>query len=279
MSISIITDTLSDVPKEFIKRYNIKVMPLTVHFGNETFLDGVEISSEEFFKRLVESEELPKTSQVIPLQFTEIFSQELDKGNTIIAILGSSELSGTYNSAILSKQSLQDHRIHIINSEAITLGSGLLVIKAARLAEEGRSATEIVEIIEESKKRMKQFIVIGNLKYVYKGGRISFSESIIGSILNIKPILTIKDGKLEMIDKTRGVKKAISIIFEMIENEGWDLNSKVVGINHTLCPEYADYVEELINEKYKPKKIIRGEAGSVIGTHAGPGCVAFCFEK
>lgn len=125
---------------------------------------------------------------------------------------------------------------------------------------------------------MKQFFIIGDLKYIYKGGRISFSTSVIGSILNIKPILTVKDGKLEMIEKSRGIKKAISILLNMIKDNGWTLNGKIIGINHTLCPEYADYIEEIIKDEYHINEIIRGQVGSVVGTHAGPGCVAFYFE-
>lgn len=185
---------------------------------------------------------------------------------------------GTYNSAVLAKQQLGNDNICVIDSEAVTLGAGMLVIKAARLAEEGKSAEEIVRIIGESKKRMKQFFIIGDLKHIYKGGRISFSTSVIGSILNIKPILTVKDGKLEMIEKSRGIKKAISILLKMIKDKGWTLNGKIIGINHTLCPEYADYIEEIIKDEYHINEIIRGQVGSVVGTHAGPGCVAFYFE-
>lgn len=278
MSICIMADTMCDVPSEFVDRYNIKVMPLTVHFGEESFLDGIDITAEEFFERLDKADELPKTSQVTPLEFIKVFNEELEKGNNVVAVLGSSHLSGTYNSAVLAKQQLGNDNIYVIDSEAVTLGAGMLVIKAARLAEEGKSAEEIVRIIEESKKRMKQFFIIGDLKYIYKGGRISFSTSVIGSILNIKPILTVKDGKLEMIEKSRGIKKAISILLNMIKDNGWTLNGKIIGINHTLCPEYADYIEEIIKDEYHINEIIRGQVGSVVGTHAGPGCVAFYFE-
>lgn len=278
MSIRIIADTMCDVPIEFVKKYNIRVMPLKVHFGEESFLDGIDITAEEFFDRLAKADELPKTSQVTPSEFIKVFNEELGKGNTIITILGSSYLSGTYNSAILAKQQLGRENIHIIDSRAITLGAGMLVIKAARLAEEGKSPSEILKSIEMSKKRMKHFFVIGNLKYLYKGGRISLSASVIGSILNIKPILTVKNGKLEMIEKTRGIKKAISMMMDMIKENNWNLNDKIIGINHTLCSEHADYIEEIISNEYHVKEVIRGEVGSVVGTHAGPGCVALYFE-
>ena len=278
MAITILTDTMCDVPREFVEKYNIKVLPLLVNFGEESFRDGIDITVDEFFKRLETSQELPTTSQINPPQFESIFKEEIGKNNTIIGILGSSKLSGTYNSAMIAKNMVANDKIHIIDSEAVTLGAGMLVIKAARLAQEGRTSEEIVKEIEKSKKRLKQFFIVGNLKYLYKGGRISLSASVLGSILNIKPIITTVNGKLEMLEKTRGVKKAISILMDMIKDNGWSLNDKIIGINHTICPEYADYVEELINMEYKPREIIRGEVGSVVGTHAGPGCVALHFE-
>lgn len=278
MAITILTDTMCDVPQEYVERCNIRVLPLLVNFGEESFRDGIDITADEFFKRLEASEELPKTSQINPPQFESVFREEIGNNNTVIGILGSSKLSGTYNSAIIAKNMVDNDNIHIIDSEAVTLGAGLLVIKASRLAKEGRTAEEIVNEIEEAKKRLKQFFIIGNLKYLYKGGRISLSASVIGSILNIKPIITTVDGKLEMLEKTRGIKKAISMMMDMIKDNGWTLDDKVIGINHTLCPEHMDYIEELIHIQYKPREIIRGEVGSVVGTHAGPGCVALHFE-
>ncbi|NLM44555.1 MAG: DegV family protein [Clostridiales bacterium] len=278
MAITILTDTMCDVPQYYVEKYNIIVLPLLVNFGDESFRDGIDITADEFFKRLESSEKLPTTSQINPPQFESVFLDEIGENNTVIGILGSSKLSGTYNSAMIAKNNIESDHIHIIDSEAVTLGAGLLVIKAARLAEMGKTAEEIVNEIEAAKKRLKQFFVIGNLKYLYKGGRISLSASVIGSILNVKPIITTVDGKLEMLEKTRGIKKAITIVMDMIKEKGWTLDEKVIGINHTLCPEHADYIEELIKMQYKPKEIIRGEVGSVIGTHAGPGCVALHFE-
>ena len=279
MSTYIIADTMCDVPREYIDKYNIKIMPLTVHFGEESYLDGIDITPEQFFNKLEKSVELPKTSQVTPVEFSKVFKEELNKGNKILAILGSSHLSGTHDSAILAKEELGSKDIFIIDSEAISLGAGMLVIKAAELAKEGKPAEEIYQIIEESKKKMRHLIVIGNLKYIYKGGRISFTSSVLGSVLNIKPILTVREGKLEMIDKTRGMKKAIAILLDTLKKNGLSLDNKIIGINHSICPEYADYIEQQIKLEYSVSEIIRGEVGSVIGTHAGPNCVAFYFEE
>lgn len=278
MAVKIITDSMCDVPADMAERYNIRIMPLTVHFGNESFMDGIGISKEEFYSKLETCDELPTTSQVPPIEFLTAFKEELGNGNEIICINGSSQLSGTYNSALLAKGQLESNKIHIIDSEGVTMGAGLLAIKAARLAEQGMTLADIEVEIRNSVKRMRYFYIVDTLKYLHKGGRISLSASVLGSILNIKPILTIKAGKLEMIDKARGIKNALSATFDIIENNGWTLENKVVGINHTISPKNFALLEQYLTKNYKVKEIIRGEVGSVVATHAGPGAVAIYFE-
>jgi DegV family protein with EDD domain len=278
MAIKIITDTMCDVPSDFVEKYDIRVMPLTVHFGEESFKDGVEITKDEFYSKLEASESLPTTSQVPPIEFLDVFKEELDKGNDVICINGSSKMSGTYNSAVLAKSQLDSDKIHVVDSQGVTMGAGMLAIKAARLVEQGANTLEIVEELNESIKRMKYFYIVDTLKYLHKGGRISLSATVLGSLLNIKPIITIKDGRLEMIDKARGIKKALAVTFDIIEENGWTLDDKVVGINHTIAPENLALLEEYIKKRYKVKEIIKGEVGAVVATHAGPGAVALYFE-
>lgn len=278
MAVRIITDTMCDVPKDMEDRYSIKIMPLTVHFDNESYKDGIDITREQFYNKLETSQNLPTTSQVPPIEFLDVFKSELDKGNDVICINGSSQLSGTYNSALLAKNQLESDKIYVIDSEGVTMGAGLLAIKAARLVEQGMSTEEIVAEIRESVRRMKYFYIVDTLKYLHKGGRISLSASVLGSILNIKPIITMKEGKLELIDKARGIKKALAATFDMIKDNGWTLENKVVGINHTIAPENFALLEEYLIKNYNVKEIIRGEVGSVVATHAGPGAVAMYFE-
>lgn len=278
MAVKIITDTMCDVPASYAEQYGIKIMPLTVHFGTESFKDGIDITKEEFYKKLEKAEELPTTSQVPPIEFLEAFKEELSRGNEIICINGSGQLSGTYNSAVLAKNQLDSDKIYVIDSEGVTMGAGMLAIKAARLAEQGLGAEEINREIKESIHRMKYFFIVDTLKYLHKGGRISLSASVLGSVLNIKPIITMKDGKLDLIDKARGIKKALSTTFEMFQEKGWTLEGKVVGINHTAAPANLALLEEYLVKEYKVKEIIRGEVGSVVATHAGPGAVAIYFE-
>lgn len=278
MTVKIITDTMCDVPEQYIKRHNIRVMPLTVHFGNENYKDGIDITKEEFYRKLEESEELPTTSQVPPIEFLEAFKEELAKGHEIICINGSSKMSGTYNSAVLAKNQFDSGKICVIDSEGVTLGAGMLAIKAARMAEQGMGFADIESEIRRSVKNMKYFYILDTLKNLQKGGRISLSASILGSLLNIKPIISIKDGKLELVDRARGIKKALNTAFDIIKDNGWSLDGKVVGINHTMTPENFKLLEEYLTNQYNVKEIIRGEVGSVVATHAGPGAVAIYFE-
>jgi len=278
MPIKIITDSMCDVPKPYLDKYNIRVMPLTVHFGDETYRDGIDLTLPEFLKKLEMSETLPTTSQVPPMEFYEAFREEAEKGNDIIAILGSSELSGTYNSAVIAKEQLKDAKIRVIDSRGITLGAGMLVIKAARLVEQGLGFDEVTENIEASSYRMKHLLIVDTLKYLQKGGRLSLSASVLGSILNIKPILTMTDGKLELFEKARGIRKAITVVMDTIKDNGWTLDGKVIGINHIDDAEHMAMLEEEITREYKVKEIIRGEVGSVVATHGGPGAVAVYFE-
>lgn len=278
MGIRIITDSICDVPKEYVERYNIRVIPLTVNFGDESFKDGVDLSLEEFLAKLEKADVLPTTSQVPPVDFLNVYKEETAAGNTVISIHASSLLSGTCTSAMMAKEQMNNDNIHVIDTLGISLGAGLLVIKAARLAEEGVDALEIVKQIEESKKRMKYIFILDTLKYLHKGGRLSLSASVLGSILNVKPLLSVENGKLELFEKARGMKKAIATVLDTMKENGWTLDGKVIGINHIASPEYFQLLEEELNKEYNIKEIIRGEVGTVVATHGGPGAVAVHFE-
>ena len=278
MGIKIFTDSICDVPDEYVERYGIRVMPLTVNFGDESFKDGIDLTLIEFLAMLEKSEVLPTTSQVPPAEFFKAYREEIALGNKVISIHGSSQLSGTYNSAVMAKEQIGEPDIHIIDSMGVSLGAGMLVIKAARLVEEGLEAIEIVKEIEASKQKMKYFFILDTLKYLQKGGRLSISASMLGSILNIKPILTVVNGKLELSEKSRGIKKAIYSLLNTIKENGWSLDGKIVGINHIADPEHMRMLAEELKKEYCIKEIIRGEVGSVVATHGGPGAVAVHFE-
>lgn len=279
MTIKIVTDSTSDIPKHLVDRHGIIVLPLTVHFGHEEFRDGVDITSDEFFKKLVSNQVLPTTSQIAPAVFKEVYERELKNGNSIISIHISSELSGTYQSAVIARETLKnDKNVSVIDSRSTTLSLGMMVLKAAELAESGLSYEQIVEEIEKYKREVKLLIVVDTLDYLRKGGRLSGAQAVLGNMLNIKPVLTIEDGKVVVIDKVRGDKKAQKRIIELLKEMSNDISGQAIGVANAACPETADEIKQLVKEEFGSTEFIEANVGSVIGTHVGPGAYGIVFS-
>ena len=279
MKIKIITDSMGDIPKKIADGLNIRIVPLSVNFGDKTYIDGIDISSKRFFEMLAVSSDMPTTSQVTPATFHQVFEEELKNFDKIIVINGSSKLSGTYNSATLAAQEFDSDEIVVLDSTLITFAQGYLVIKAAKMVKKGISFEEIIKDVEFSKQRIRCLFAVDTLKYLLKGGRLSKMQAIAGSILNVKPILTIINGELKTIEKVRGMKKALAFIEDFPESRGVKLEGKVIGINHAASKDAANKLEKAMKTRYKVKEVLRAEVGSVIGTHSGPGCVAMYFEE
>lgn len=275
--IRIITDSVSDIPVELCKELNIKVMPLIVHIGEQYYKDGIDLAPEDFFRLMAENESLPTTSQVSPGEFLKAFDELTGSGDTVIAILMSSALSGTYNSALSAKKMLEDRDIEILDSKGVTLGYGLLVIEAARMAKNGHPKEEIVKRIRYMIEKMEYRFIVDTLDNLYKGGRLSAVGAIVGKVLNIKPILKMSEGKLVLEDKVRGRKKAIKWLIDWMKNNHFNLSNQTVGINHSNDEAYALELIEEIQVHFAPKEIILSQTGCVVGTHAGPGAVAIYF--
>ncbi len=279
MRIRIITDSMGDVPKKLADELNIRIVPLTVSFGDKTYVDGVDITSDRFFELLTVSPELPKTSQVPPAVFQQVFREELEKYDKIIVINGSSKMSGTHNSARIAAEEFEEGRIEVLDSMLITFAQGFLVIKAARMAKKNASFEEIIAMVLYSRQRIRCLFAVDSLKYLLKGGRLSPLQAIAGTILNVKPILTIIDGELRAIDKMRGMKKALSYMEDYPESKGLKLDGKIIGINHSTSQDAADTLGKDMKSRYKVKEVLKAGMGAVVGTHAGPGCVALYYEE
>lgn len=279
MGIRIITDSVSDIPKHIAKELNIEVLPLTVNFEDGSYKDGVEMSSKEFFGRLRSSKRLPSTSQVVPGEFIKSFEAAKKANEDAIVILMSSQLSGTYNSAQTAKEFINGNHIHIIDSKSVTFGQGLMVIEAARMANSGNSTEEIINRISYMKENMVYKFLIDDLEYLKKGGRLSSSQAMMGKLLNIKPILTMDDGVLVLNDKVRGKKKGVKWIINYLKSNNYDLSTKTVGLFHADDSKHLANLKEAILESFAVGEIIEAEVGAVVGTHAGPGCVAIAFFK
>lgn len=274
----IVTDSTSDIPEELVSKYDIHVVPLRLMFGEETFQDGVDISAEVFYKRLVQSEQLPTTSQASPADYMQVYENimTLHPGSPIISIHISSGLSGTYQSAVLAKSLMEDPpEITVVDSKSASYGFGLLVVQAARLAAEGKSADEILASIEQMRQQRKLYFLVDTLEYLQKGGRIGKAAAIIGNLLNIKPILSIdEDGIIYAVEKVRGRKKAITRMIERFQEDLGGIRNINVAVGHTADPASADPVLEELSRHYSLEEVVLTNVGPVVGSHVGPGTLA-----
>lgn len=277
MGIRIVIDSTSDVSQDIIEKYNIKMIPLTVNFENESFLDKIELNTSDFFKKLSLAEQLPTTTLVSPGAFVEAFSQILSEGDQILGIFLASEFSGTYDSARMAKDMIGSDDIHIIDSRSVCLGTFALILEAISLINQNKTIEEVVKELEEVKDKVVAIAAVDTLKYLEKGGRLSKGQAVVGSLLNIKPILEIKDGKLQVIEKIRGKNKTIKWFDQWIGKNNYDMSDKTVLLFHGDSLDQLKLLRETIEKKYNIKHVIEQEIGAVIGTHTGPGVLGIGF--
>ena len=275
--IKVITDSTADLPVELVDKYDIEVIPLTVHFGDETYRDGVDIKLPEFLEKIRNSDVFPVTSQINPQRFYETYKKYLEEGYKIISIHISSKLSGTYQSACIAKDMLESEDIIVIDSFNVTSGLGLLVWKACRLKEANYSISKIEKEIIETIPHIKSSLAFESLENLVKGGRMSRTAGVLGNLLGIRLIIEIKDGELALLDKVRGSKKATKTILECIENKGMKEGEPCI----ILQAENKDVLEALReNMILKKAEFIECEVGCVVGTHSGTGaCGIFFIEN
>lgn len=277
MSIKIIVDSGSDMAGS--ESQYLKVVPLTITFGETQYKDGVTLSHKEFYKKLVASDELPKTSQVPPYDFEEAIREALDAGETPIVITVSSKLSGTYNSATIAASAF-DETVYVVDSENVAMGERVLVQYALRMIEGGMGAEEIVEELEKSKKKICLAALLDTLEYLRKGGRVSNVAGVVGGMLSIKPIVAIQDGEVAVLGKARGTKNGNKQLTQQIEAVGGIDFSKPYalgysGLEDDLLQKYIKDTEEVWKKPAEELPI--GTIGGTIGTHAGPGAFGFAF--
>ncbi len=274
--IKIITDSTADLPKDIIGKYDIEVIPLFVSFGDKVYKDGVDIKLEQLFTKIEKENVFPQTSQVNPQRFYEHYKKYLDEGYSIISIHISSKMSGTYQSACLAKDMLDSDNITVIDSNNVTSGLGLLVIKACKLKDEGLSMEEIAKGIKETIPHIKSVLAFETLDYLVKGGRLSKTAGFIGNVLGIKPILAVENGEMVVKDKVRGSKKAIRAIFEYIGKLGLRQGEPCVLL-HVQNKDILGTLRENLNQD--EANFIECTVGCVVGIYAGPrACGIFFIE-
>ena len=278
MNVRIIVDSSTDVAEAYLNR--IQVVPLTLRFGEEEYYDGVTIHKEEFYRRLVESDELPTTSQATPANFDQVFREVAANGDSAVVICLSSKLSGTYQSACIAAESYDN--IYVVDSQSVAIGTGVLAQYAVDCADAGISAREIAQKLEKKKADVTVIALLDTLEYLKKGGRISKTVAFAGGVLNIKPVVTVQDGVVALIGKARGSRNGNNLLVEKINQSGGvDFSLPVLlgytGLNSALLDKYVEDSRGLWAEELDaiPKTLLC----SIIGTHVGPGAVAVAFFR
>ncbi|MGI6604101.1 MAG: DegV family protein [bacterium] len=283
MPVRVITDSACDLPSELFKAHNIKFASLSVTFADRTYTDGVDLTRDEFYDRLAQGGDLPMTAQPSPHAFLVLMQEALAAGDEVVVVTLSSGLSGTFESAQAAYHSLnkeEQRRVHLVDSRTAATGEGLLVLQAVRLAEQGKSGQEIVENLRGMISSLASVFTVDTLENLRKGGRISRIKALLGTVLEIKPILELdREGHIVVKEKVRGRRKAVRRLLEIMAAEGKNLSDQVVGIAHGHVPEAAAELEHAIRERFNAKEIIVGEISATIGTHTGPGCLAVFFHR
>ncbi|HBI92321.1 MAG TPA: DegV family protein [Terrisporobacter glycolicus] len=269
--IKIICDSLSDVNKEYLEKYDIDVVPLTVILNEKEYRDGIDMQPEEFYRILREENAYPKTSQATYAQFKEIFDKYTKDGKKILYISGSAAATGTCQSAIMAKNDTEGE-IYIYDSNNLTFGAGFFVVKAAEMINEGKTIEEVFKALDEIKEKYVLMFSVDTLEYLKKGGRISSTKATVGSLLNIKPILEVKDGLVSQVGQVRGKKNVLNKMIECIkERLGDDLEQEEVYIGYSDDLKEREKLTEIAKEVFKPKKIGYFIIGTCVGSHSGPG--------
>ncbi|MDD2371466.1 MAG: DegV family protein [Firmicutes bacterium] len=272
--VRILVDTSSDLPKEYREKYNIEWVYFPIAFDTESYLDRKDMNVEEFYNKIKETGIIPKTSQVTCEQFEPAIRKLLEnEDDQVLVITLSSTLSGTYNEAVRAKENIDSDRVYVLDSNLATIMIGDLAITAAEMAENGASLEEIVKVLEVKKFNREAIFVLDTLEFLRKGGRISFAQSVVGGLLNIKVVLKYtNEGKIISFDKAKGKKQAVKIILEYIRKNRVEGNRLLLA--HAVNEEFVTEVKNAIESELGLQVDMIAEIGAVIGTHVGPGTIA-----
>lgn len=284
MNVQILADSACDLTEHHFTEYDIEMIPLTVHLDGRDYEDVKEIDPKTIYDAM-RNGKTPKTSQVTPEAFKELFTACAEKNEPLVYIGFSSELSGTFQSAKIMESEVKadypDAPLYLIDSKCASIGYGLVVLHAAKMAKNGTTAEQIVEAAEHQARHMEHIFTVDNLEYLYRGGRVSKTSAFVGGLLNIKPILNVEDGKLIPLEKLRGSKKVLGRMIELMEERGKDFQNQVIGISHGDDLERAEQLASMIQEKFgiSRENIVLEMVGAVIGAHSGPGTLALFFSN
>jgi DegV family protein with EDD domain len=280
MQVRILADSACDLPKSFYEEHHVTLLPLKVEINGNEYEDVKNIDPITVYEA-IRTGIVPKTSQVSPHLFEEVFTEMADKDEDGIYIAFSSELSGTYSTAVMIldqvKEKYPNFNLTIVDTKCASLGFGLVVKEAAALALKNVGKEKILEDVLFRSQHMEHLFTVEDLDYLAKGGRVSKASAFLGGLLNIKPILNVEDGRLVPIEKIRGKKKVMRRIIEIMKDRGADMDNQVIGISHADCVETASEMKAMIEEEFHPVEVLITSIGSAIGSHTGAGTISIFF--
>ena len=269
MAVKVVTDSVADLPSQVVEELGITVVPLNVRFGEEVYRDGVDLTAEQFYNKLKQSEILPLTSVPSLATFAEAYDKLAEEADEILVITLSSKLSGTYEVAVQSTGLMQRKcRVEVIDSQLGAIAEGFIVIKAAKAAQSGASISEIIDAAKRDIKRVDMRAAFDTLEYLQRGGRIGRAQALLGSLIKVNPLITLRDGMVEPAGRARSRAKAIEYLCDFAMNFP---NIEEMAVEDAACPDDAEMLVERLNSKFPKERIYRSKTTPVIGTHTGPG--------
>ncbi len=275
--IAVVTDSTSDLPQELAKEHGIRIIPQVLIMGTKTWRDGVDIDPPAFYELLQTSPDFPASSQPSVADFRDAFEELSKEADGIAAILVSDELSGTINSARMAKESLPDVPIEIVDTRSVSAQLGFIALAAARAAAAGADLQAVADKARAMIGHASVYFVVDTLEYLHRGGRIGAASRLFGTALNLKPLLTIKDGIVQPVTKVRSRRKALATLLQLLDEELAGKESIQMAVLHVAAPEEADQLAEQLVDRYHPAEMLRTECGPVVGTHAGPGTLGVAY--
>ena len=272
--VRIVTDSTADLSPEEQRAAGITVVPLNVHFGDEVFRDRVDLSGAEFFRKLQAASQLPRTSQPSVGVFEEVFRSLTGAGDDVVAVMLSSKVSGTYNAALMAAQAVAPDRIEVIDSQSASMALGFLALESARLAKDGADRGKVADAVRGLVPKARILCAIDTLTYLERGGRIGKARALVGSLLNFKPLITLKDGEVVPLGRARGRPQMLDMLVEMLKRDG---RVTQIAVLHGAAEAEAEHLRARIAPDYPDVFITVTEIGPVLATHTGPGVLGITY--
>lgn len=275
--VKVITDSTAYLPQDYVNQYSIEIVPLTLNWNDQSFLDGIDIKAEEFYTKLKDSETLPTTNAVSIHTYTEAIQKQLDAGFEVMLLPISSGISASYFNAVKAVESFAGQPVELIDTQLVSMALSFMVLSAARAAQNGASLSEVKETAIKAYKHIGVYFTVDTLKYLHKGGRIGGAKRLLGSALSIKPILQIHEGKIEAAGSAVTRKKALDRLMKLV-GEGIAGQTPVrISVFHALDLQTANELMERCKTEFSPVELILSEVSPVVGSHVGPGTVSIAW--